>query len=213
MAKKEVKKDGPQTPMEKDTENNKPSASAKVAAANTPVTDANSMEKIRDILFGNQLKEFEKRFTRLEERVGRETEELRDDLKKRFDTLEQYIRNEIESFSARLKKEQESRSSANETLQEEFKARMTAVDNRIETLDTQFGDSSRDLRQQLLDQSKALSEEIQAKAEQAAVNLEQAMSTLQGEKLDRATLSSFLVELAVRLSDEPNLASIVSETQ
>jgi seryl-tRNA synthetase len=208
MAKKEVKKSSSPAPAE---------SAAAVAAvnagptANSPLTDANSMEKIRDILFGNQLKEFEKRFSRLEERVGRETDVLRSDLKKRFDTLEQYIRNEIESVSTRLKKEQESRNSANESMQAEIKAKMTAVDNRIEGLDTQLGDITRDLRQQLLDQSKALSEEIQAKADQAAANLDRSMGTLQGEKVDRATLSSFLVELAVRLSDEPNLASLVSE--
>jgi hypothetical protein len=210
MAKKEVKKDSSPAPADK------AAASATVenaAPANTPLTDANSMEKIRDILFGNQLKEFEKRFTRLEERVGRETEALRGDLKKRFDTLEAYIRDEVESVSTRLKKEQESRGAANEALQQEIKAKMTAADSRIEALDTQLGDTTRDLRQQLLDQSKALSEEIRAEAEQTAMNLELAMGTLQGEKVDRATLSSFLVELAVRLSDDPTLTRLVSEVE
>ena len=200
MAKKEVKKGGAQAP-----------AADTGTSANTPLTDVNSMEKIRDILFGNQLKEFEKRFSRMEERVGRETEDIRTDLKKRFDTLEEFIRHEIESFSGRLKKEQEARGSANEALQEEMKSKLTAVDARIEALDTLLGDTGRDFRQQLLDQSKALSEEIQAKAEQAALNLEQAMGALQGEKVDRATLSSFLVELAVRLSDEPALNSLVPQ--
>jgi exonuclease VII large subunit len=209
MAKKEVKKGSSPAPAVTAT----PTAVKSVTAANTPLTDANSMEKIRDILFGNQLKEFEKRFTRLEERVGRETEEIRGDLKKRFDTLEAYIRSEIESFADRLKKEQESRGTANEALQEEIKTKITAADSRIEALDTQLGNTIRDLRQQLLDQSKALSEEIQGKAEQAALNLDQAMGTLQGEKVDRATLSSFLVELAVRLSDEPTLTSLVAEPE
>jgi hypothetical protein len=202
MAKKEVKKGGSPLP-----------SPAGQTAANTPLTDANSMEKIRDILFGNQLKEFEKRLTRLEERVGREAEDIRGDLKKRFDTLEAYVRHEIESFSALLKKEQESRSKADETIGEEIKAKLTSVDGRIASLDAQLGDTSRDLRQQLLEQSKTLTEEIQAKAEQAALNLEKAASALQGEKVDRTTLSSFLVELAVRLSDEPTLNALVSEAE
>ena len=206
MAKAEVK--SKRTQSEAKSEGTPAKAAATAA---TPLTDANSMEKIRDILFGNQLKEFEKRFARLEDRVGRETEGLRTDLKKRFDTLEQYIRSEVESISSRLKKEQESRNSANETLQEEIKSKMAALDSRIEDLDAQFGDTTRDLRQQLLDQSKTLSEEVQAKAEEAAMHLERAVGTLQGEKVDRATLSGFLVELAVRLSDDPTLSSLVSE--
>jgi isoleucyl-tRNA synthetase len=202
MAKKEVKKGGSQAP-----------SPVGETAASPPLTDANSMEKIRDILFGNQLKDFEKRLTRLEERVGREAEDIRGDLKKRFDTLEAYVRHEIESFSARLKKEQESRSKAEEAIGEEIKVKLTTVDGRISALDTQLGDTTRELRQQLLEQSKALSEEIQAKADQAALNLEQAAGTLQGEKVDRTTLSSFLVELAVRLSDEPTLNALVSEEE
>jgi hypothetical protein len=202
MAKKEVKKGGSQAPSPADE-----------TAANTPLTDANSMEKIRDILFGNQLKEFEKRLIRLEERIGREAEDIRGDLKKRFDTLEAYVRHEIESFSAGLKKEQESRSKADEAIGEEIKAKLTTVDGRIASLDSQMGDTSRELRQQLLEQSKALSEEIQVKADQAALNLEQAANALQGEKVDRTTLSSFLVELAVRLSDEPTLNALVSEEE
>lgn len=200
MAKKQVKKEGVQPP-----------ADEAGPSVNTPLTDVNSMEKIRDILFGNQLKEFEKRFARMEERVGRESEDIRTDLKKRFDTLEAYIHHEIESISGRLKKEQENRGSANDALQEEMKAKLAAVDGRIEALDTLLGDTTRDFRQQILEQSKTLSEEIQAKAEQTALNLEQAMGTLQGEKVDRSTLSSFLVELAVRLSDEPTLNSLVPQ--
>jgi hypothetical protein len=202
MAKKELKKEGTPAPSQ-----------AIGTVANAPLTDANSMEKIRDILFGNQLKEFEKRLIRLEERVSREAEDIRGDLKKRFDTLEAYVRHEIESFSARLKQEQESRSKADEAVQEEFKAKLTTIDGRLAALDSQLGDTSRELRQQLLEQSKSLSEEIQTKAEQAAVNLEQAAGTLQGEKVDRAALSSFLVELAVRLSDEPNLNALISEAE
>jgi hypothetical protein len=202
MAKKEAKKGG----------------SARVSqasdpAADTPLTDANSMEKIRDILFGNQLKEYEKRLTHLEDRVGREAEDIRSDFKKRLDTLETYIRQEIESLLAHLKKEQESRNTADEALGEEFKVKLTTVDSRMTTFDAQLADTSRELRQQLLEQSKTLSEEIQAKVDQAALNLEQATNTLQGEKVDRATLSSFLVELAVRLSDEPTLNSLVSEEE
>ena len=55
-----------------------------------------SLDKVRDILFGSQSREYEKRFARLEERLIKEAADLRVDLKKRFDTLEIYIKKEIE---------------------------------------------------------------------------------------------------------------------
>ena len=56
-----------------------------------PETGA-SIDKVRDILFGGQMRDVERRFARLEERLVKETTDLRDDVRKRLDTLERYMR-------------------------------------------------------------------------------------------------------------------------
>ena len=50
--------------------------------------EGTNVEKIRDILFGSQMRDYEKRFQRLEERLTKDAEALREELKKRFDGLE-----------------------------------------------------------------------------------------------------------------------------
>src|ERR1051325_9278771 len=62
-----------------------------------------NLDKIREILFGNQMRNYEKRLTRLEERVVIETTDLREDLRKRFDSLELFIKKEVESLGDRIK--------------------------------------------------------------------------------------------------------------
>ena len=47
-----------------------------------------NVDKIRDILFGSQMREYEKRFTRLEEQVAKSLDGIREDMKKRLDALE-----------------------------------------------------------------------------------------------------------------------------
>ena len=67
------------------------------------------MDKIRDILFGSQMRDYDKRFTRLEERLSQDAITLREELKKRLDTLEAFVRQEGESLSQRLKNEKTER--------------------------------------------------------------------------------------------------------
>ena len=62
-----------------------------------------NLEKIRDILFGAQAADFEKKFARLEERLLKETADSRAETKKRFDSLETFIRKEVESLAERLR--------------------------------------------------------------------------------------------------------------
>ena len=51
-------------------------------AANGELREGANVDKIRDILFGSNMREYEKRFARLEERLTKSSDALRDDLKK-----------------------------------------------------------------------------------------------------------------------------------
>jgi len=76
------------------------------------------------------------------------------------------------------------------------------AEKKINQLDDQLGKSSRDLRQQILDQSKNLSDEILHKYENISTTLGQTAQELRNEKVNRSMLSDLLVETAMRLSDE-----------
>ncbi len=51
-----------------------------------------NLDKVRDILFGGQMRDYEKRFNRLEDRLVKECSSIRDDIKKRLDSLEMYVK-------------------------------------------------------------------------------------------------------------------------
>ncbi len=71
-----------------------------------------SIDKVRDILFGVQMRDYDKRFARLEERLVKETTELKDDVKKRLASLEQFMKQEFESLGDRLSSEHAGREGA-----------------------------------------------------------------------------------------------------
>lgn len=161
-----------------------------------------SLDKVRDILFGSQAREYEKRFARLEERLIKEASDLREDLKKRFDTLEVYIKREVESLTDRLKAEHDERAESAQELSNVIRATSQSFDKKTSQIDHLLTTSQRELRDQLLDQSKTLSDEIQQKHEQMASHLERATAELRDEKTDRAALASLFMEVAMRLNNE-----------
>ncbi|GJL50759.1 hypothetical protein [Candidatus Nitrospira salsa] len=161
-----------------------------------------SLDKVRDILFGAQSREYEKRFTRLEERLLKEAAELRNDLKSRFDSLEQYVRNEVESLTSRMKNEQKEKTESLSELSRELGHLGKLLQERVTKLDDQTIQGQRELRQQALEQHKNLSQEIQQKSTDLSVMFENAIEELRGEKLDRASLAEMFMESALRLNND-----------
>jgi DNA anti-recombination protein RmuC len=165
--------------------------------------EINSLDKVRDILFGNQMREVEKRFARLEERLISESVNLREETKKRLDTIENYLKQELESLSERLKSEQEGRNDALITLTEDSRKITTALEKKLTQFDTQVSNNQRELREQILHQSKNLQDDIHQKYQEMLNLLQQEANELRNAKTDRSTLANLLSELAIRLNSQP----------
>ena len=98
---------------------------------------AEGLEKVRDLLFGNQVRESEKRFARLEERLAADVKSLHEEVARRFDSLEQYVRSEIESVVTRLKDEQKERTAAVKSLTKELADAAKSLESRVDKVDEQ----------------------------------------------------------------------------
>lgn len=161
-----------------------------------------SLDKVRDILFGVQMRENDKRFTRLEERLAKDISDLKEDLKKRLTALEAFVKKEVESLEERIKAEQEARSEQMKELAREIKDNAKAFEKRTTALDDQLVRSQKDLRQQILDLQKRLADEIREKSEEVLATLARESQELRTEKANRTALASLFTEVAMRLSNE-----------
>ena len=124
-------------------------------------SETGSVDKIRDILFGNQMRDYDKRFARTEERLLAQIDDLREETGKRLDSIEKFVKTEIESLSEQLKTEQGQQAESVRNLSKEIKENLRTVSKSIERLDEKQRQESKELRQQLLEQSKDLYNEIQ----------------------------------------------------
>ncbi len=159
-----------------------------------------SIDKVRDILFGNQAREFERRFVRLEERVVKEMAVLKEQLTSRVEALEGFTKHETESLADQIRTEHEDRVQAHGSISRELKDAASALERRTSTLDDQMAKSHREIRQQILDQNQRLSDEISRKTEEVLATLAREAGELRTDKADRATIAALLTEMAMRLT-------------
>lgn len=167
-----------------------------------------SLDKVRDILFGVQVRDFERRFARLEERLAKETNDLKDDLKKRLDALEQYARQESASLGDQVRAEQSARADAERDLARELQDAAKALERRIAAVDEQLVKSQREFRQQMLEQYQRLTDDIRQKVDEVLAALARETGDLRTDKVDRAMLASLLNEMAMRLGNELALPDV-----
>jgi len=126
----------------------------------TPQQARNGIDQVREILFGVQLRELERKLARLEGRLGGDVEDVRKEVGRRLSDLEAYVRGEVEALSSRLDDERNARVQAQAQQAKETRDTFANLELRTNRLDDAGSRGLRELRKQLLDQSKALLEEV-----------------------------------------------------
>ena len=169
---------------------------------NGAIEESGKVDRIRDILFGSQMRDYDGRFQRVEERLAQEAADIRADAQKRLETLEGFMKGEVASIANRANTEQSERSSAVEKLGRDLAETANHLDSRIKSLGEQTANEIRALREQLLGQSKALSEEIRAKHDQMKAGLDREAEQIRGAMTGREALAEMLSEVALRLKNE-----------
>ena len=163
---------------------------------------AGNVDKIRDILFGGQMRDYDKRFSRLEERLTKESAELRAETRRLFETLETFVKKEIEALTERLQAEQQSRETSVQSVSGELRETGKALEARLQQSDERATRTQRDLREQILDQSKSLIDEMVRKHNELAATFAREVAELNHGKTDRAALSALFTEVAMRLNND-----------
>jgi hypothetical protein len=150
-----------------------------------------NIDKIRDILFGSNMRDYEQRFARLEEALKKESSDLRETTRRHLEALEAFVHKELAALDVRLKTERDERSETSASLLK-----------KIGELENHEAQAEREIRNDLLQQSKELTDAIRAKGEELIALLERRAQELQHAKTDRAALAGLFNEVALRLTDQ-----------
>jgi DNA repair exonuclease SbcCD ATPase subunit len=164
--------------------------------------EGTNVNKIRDILFGSQMRDYERRFAGLEDRLAKAIDSLREEMKKQMDSLEVFNREEIESLGQRLKTEKADRADSLKQLARELQDASKGLEKKLSESEEQAASSQSDLRAKILEQSKTFTKEMERLQREVAANLDREVQGLRLEKMDRAALADLFNEFALRLRDQ-----------
>ena len=163
---------------------------------------AGNIDKIRDILFGSNMRDYEQRFARLEEALKKESADLRDITRRNLESLEAFVHKELVALEDRLNTERDERSESHSRLAADLSSTATSILRKIGEMENHEAQAKREIRSDLLQQSKDLTDAIRNKGEEIVALLERRSQELQHSKTDRAALAGLFNEVALRLTDQ-----------
>lgn len=175
-----------------------------------PAADADAernVDQIRDILFGGQMRDYERRFQELGQRLEAEMGRLRETQDKRLAQMDKRIDEQFEKVGKQLRQEISDRNQAVDDLesrmQQAARTARTEINNALDGLGGELGAVDERLRDALAELGSVLDE----RASEAATSLSRASAELRAEKVGREDMSALLTELALRLKGDFELPS------
>ena len=166
--------------------------------------DGGNVDKIRDILFGSQMRDYDRRFADTEQRLQGESASLREELGRRMLATEQFLRAELESLSANLRAEERDRLQGVREAMEAVAQASRDSSDRLAALADQTAQQQRELRALLLEAQRSLGDEVARRHGEVTEAFRRETLELRSAKADRVGLAAMFAEFAQRLADQPD---------
>ncbi|MEO7324455.1 MAG: hypothetical protein ABIW82_06475 [Dokdonella sp.] len=164
-----------------------------------------NVDQIRDILFGGQMRDYERRFQELNQRLEADLARLRDTQEKRLAQIDKRIDDQLEKLNKLVRQEMQDRNSAVDDLESRLQqAARTArgeINKALEGLGHELSASDERLRSALADLHTTTS----ARAGDTESALSRTGAELRADKVGRDDLAALLTEFALRLKGDFDL--------
>ena len=173
-------------------------------AADAEQSEGN-VDKIRDILFGGQMREYERRFERLEAEFTRKLTNLENEFKSKLEALDAQAQREIEKLTKKSTQEKKERTAALTELSNSLTALGGRIDERLGELDDNLAGESSEIRRDLENTRVEVMDEANRLINEVTELMRVESDALQDTKADRVELAGLFSEFAMRLNREFDL--------
>lgn len=158
-----------------------------------------SIDQVRDLLFGGQMRMVDARIQSLDERLAHETTAMRADFERQVTELDSAIKKELARHSERLVAERTKTVDDLKALSAELRDSLRSLEKRHTTLEEAAGLADAELRDHLLKQGASFSNDLARTSDRLSSELNRITTQLQADKLDSSALAAGLTELAGKL--------------
>ncbi|MCB1043789.1 MAG: hypothetical protein KDC35_12665 [Acidobacteria bacterium] len=164
--------------------------------------EGGNVDKIREILFGGQMRQYERRFEEMEARIKSELDELRALINKQVSSLDEWARREVDRLDARNQDEKKERYEAVKKLEDSLRESSDQAHKTVQILDERMTSEQRELRAQMRSQAQSFEASLADWRESLKHDTTQLGQRLEQDKVSKQDLAGFLSEMALRLQGE-----------
>lgn len=162
-----------------------------------------SLDKVRELLFGSQLGAVESKINSAEKQLGVELKTLNAQTQASIDSLEKFTRDELDSLAQQIAEERTRREDQGDDLSAELERNSKSLEKKITTLDDKLTETSKNLRQQSHDAVKELREQTKNQFDSMHEYIKATDARLSEERVHRDVLANLFREVASQLDSEP----------
>lgn len=169
-------------------------------AKRSPAAHAAEVDKIREILFGQQISEYEGRFAQLEIRLAREIEAVRDDIIRRFEKVQGQVTQDFTNLSRQIGTEQKYRAEEISALNSQFRAARDELEAAVHQAAADAGAATERMQSAIEEETARQQEAVDARTRDLEHRLEQATAQLRQDKVDRSSMEALFSQLAAHFA-------------
>src|ERR1700751_5993675 len=160
------------------------------------------VEKIRDLLFGNQMQDYDRRFSMLEERFLQRFREIESETARNIGFLESSAKKQMESFAAELREEKDLRIDADKEIERIERDHNDTIEKRLRSTSEQLTRLEREQAERLTQEVQSLRDELKRRNEDIQHMIEKMFAELSSVKTDRNLLAGLFLEVARCLNQD-----------
>jgi hypothetical protein len=166
------------------------------------LADSSGVDKMRELLFGNQMQDYDKRFSILEERFQLRLRDLETESSRSLGSLESTMKKQLESVANQFREEKELRADGDKELERSQREHIQALEKRLAQASDQLARQEREFTDRLGHEVQALRDEIKRRQDDSRATMERMFSELSNVKTDRNLLAGLFVEIAKCLNQD-----------
>ena len=161
--------------------------------------NTNNVDQIRDLIFGNQIKDFEAQFNKLNDTL----KVMEDKMTKGFSESHIKLQKETERSLEVLEKKIDNLSSSTQKERTKLKELIDSTDENLhEQLSNQkdeFATKLKILKENVADDNKKMADNMAAMQKEIQATLEKGLSGLSDDKLSRDSMAQMLLDVAMKI--------------
>ena len=173
-----------------------------------------SVDRVREILFGSQLRTYEQRFGQLESELKLLQQDFQEELGELEITFEKDLKEALAGVDEQLRGVQGQRQSSLEELRSQTDRASVQLQNVLSTVDESLERRTKELDRQLLELRDSLQGNVRELRQELFNALERHLATLTSFKMNRNDMADLLFQASMQARDEdlvPKLEAVGQE--